>query len=944
MLPELREALDVQIRDYQLLHDSMALPPGKPQAIRNLCISAFEARKEALEAANKFWEDEYSDCTFLSAALKNGWLVSDINWLLSLNAAVRSYQEKWQNRIDGDKIIQQIMNTKADTMEKRWEFLKNIQGYIEFCEPKTDELKELDKNFEGQFGSKVIYATEYPEDKFFDGFPIVDNAVAQATYRKILLDKDKAIALKEERKRQAREKSDYVFRELNNMEEVDYGTFYIPNDGQLHNDIKKSNREVIKQIFGEEVYDEIDDMHKGTLKERTVPLIHSIGTKNQKKGHDVLEMEFAGSGAQDVLKFHKNRKGIIDTHFLTPEEQDERYGKKVQKGKDKFFDYIRTSEKTIKTEDGRDVEKKRYFFAGATPNWGLVAGLFNLGDNSIESTRAYARNFASEFISKHFEKWLSGDEIPHDIDISIEGHSRGAVAAGQAVKLIHEWVKKYCETHEDAKDFMKYIHYDLRLQDPVPGFLTNLRLGSCNLRDIPNLNTTVICSMAQDHTDMLFPLQHVKGARKIVLTTTDHLMDIWKEDKSQMGIIGDGSNHRQGYYDAETGEMYRGSGMSEMPDGVYISDEKHNLVRVTSYSQLSKIFGTLYGNVSPQRTRSNNIHYMVRDWFVENDLEMSFVDSKEREEATAKNMITEERIIESTNKRIKPVREQVMRLKEMRDMDASKEDLIAEQKKMIKLCKAYMKKTSIPASGDSEYRMDLVSDLLTFTMRETNQLEKELTAEKGIERDNTLDERIAKHREKMMNKDGFVSRKLYDEKLRLKKEEGILSLAKGTATICDAKLKELAKTRIGKSTSSEYDAMVKALKEGKKLGEGSTVKEIIDFHKKLAKVCDKYDSTHDRLIGPRTDDGKTRLNIARELSKRGKDVGKEIEEKAIYFGDKNVPIGDRIIKRKETVQVLDEKYKTDTAEYKENRKKIVETAKKNIEKKNEEKKKKPKTL
>lgn len=290
-----------------------------------------------------------------------------------------------------------------------------------------------------------------------------------------------------------------------------------------------------------------------------------------------------------------------------------------------------------RSDGEKSFQKLRYTIAGPTPGEYYGAGLFNLGEYSIENTKMYARRFAKEFLEPHFRAWLSGSEEPHEIHISLEGHSRGAVAAGQAVKKIHGWISAYAEANPQLKPYLDRIKFDLRLYDPVPWAVTDWHLKSCKLRNILNLNTTVVCSMAQNHTDFLFPLQHVKGARKLILTTQDHFMDFPRKDVTQTESFADGKDHRLGYYDPETGEMYRGSGLSEMPDGIYISDEKNRVVRITSYSQLTRLFGSVYGAESPQRIRGKYIHHMVRDWFVEHDLEMSFPDKRTREAETIRN-------------------------------------------------------------------------------------------------------------------------------------------------------------------------------------------------------------------------------------------------------------------------------------------------------------------
>ncbi|SEP84252.1 hypothetical protein SAMN02910369_00715 [Lachnospiraceae bacterium NE2001] len=962
--PTLNILLNTTVSDYNMLLENKAMPPHVPTKLKNVCISAIDARIDAMTADNLMLLDEYDECTLLSNALKNGWTVSDIPMLRNLHEAVRTLPEG-KDKNDGKKLLDQIMTFKANTLESRFEMLKLADNYLFYAETKTEDVEKAYKSVKECYTDRIVYANEYPDDSNFDKFSTkeseLENDYVQSKYRSVVKQKDKFVALMDERNRRAREKEDYVFEELNPMEDDPRNLRFVPNDGQYHNGIKKSTRDAIQEVFGEEVYDEIDDMRRGTYEERKVPLIHSMGTKWQKQGADVLEMEFAGSGCEDVLKDYKGRFGEIDDRFRTPEEVDKFYGKKVKKNSKEYYDYIRIHEKTIKGANGQDVEKKKYYIAGATPDLWLIGGLFNMGEYSIESTRSHAKRFAKDFLEKHFKEWINGNEKPHDIHISLTGHSRGAVAAGESIKMIHDWIKEYMDAHSEAGDLTKYIHYDLKLIDPVPGLITNFRLGSCDLRNIPNLNTTVVCSMAQDHYDLLFPLQQVKGAKKLILTVNDHMMDLREEDKTQLNTFGDGKKHAKGYYDVETGEMYRGSGIGEMPDGVYISDEKHNLLRISSYSQVGKLFKSVYDDVTPQLIRCRNIHRMARDWFVENHLEMSFTNSKERVEAAEQNQNVMDRILNSPNKRLAPVKAEIRRLMLLKEEQtlqenpaeeglenqgpqkdiakenqkqqriSSKEDLIARNKKIIEVCRAYMKKTKVPASGDSEYRVGLVSDLLTYTMKENNTLEKELAVERGEVKETPLDDKIQAHQERMEKKPGFLSRKLYEERQRLRKEEGLINKAKETAAKCKEQLKILEKTRVNKITSDEYDAFKETLEEGAKLGESSTVKEMIDFYKKLTKVSDEYVMTHDAILGPLTGDGRSRLNSAKDFSKYAKQSGSTVEEESRRYGDKDIPLNARVASRRENVTEMTAKVEAENNAFKEAEAKKVNDAKQKVE-------------
>lgn len=210
-------------------------------------------------------------------------------------------------------------------------------------------------------------------------------------------------------------------------------------------DLPKTAKQAVCEVLGSEIYDEIDEMHRGEVKDRRVKIHHSLGTKHQKQGEDVLELEFAGSGGKDTLKKHKDHDGdIVESRFASQEEAEAFYGKKALKpnGKD-YFDYIRYKEKTMTLPDGSTSAKTRYSFAGPTPDLKYWPGIPNVGEYSVENTRENARYYAAQFIAPRFEKWLKGEKEPKRIRIDLSGHSRGAVTAGQTAKLIDAWITEY---------------------------------------------------------------------------------------------------------------------------------------------------------------------------------------------------------------------------------------------------------------------------------------------------------------------------------------------------------------------------------------------------------------------------------------------------------------------------------------------------------------------
>ncbi|MCR5623866.1 MAG: hypothetical protein K6G11_01330 [Lachnospiraceae bacterium] len=875
-----------------------ALPPLAITQSKNMCKSVLGARYEALSSKDPYdlsvdEKNELKECTFLGNALDRGWLVSDLPFLLGIHQGINSVPAG-KVKLDGLKLLEQIETVDINRVSERYNMLNMLSSYFNLNEPNNIVFRNAATTMQNVVVNKNIYASEFPNDNSVYHNYLWDDNMAISNYSSIV--NNKYVALMNENKANVRDKKEYVIDEYNEVYEQQVKMAgFMPHDGQKHNKITKNNSTIINEVFGDRVYDEINEMKRGSLKERTVPLHHADGTKWQKMGEEVLELDFAGSQAKDVINLHKGHDGRMNTEGMNQEEINNVYGKEAQKRNGKKLKYIRYKERTLNVND-KSVNKTRYTFSGPTPDWWWIPGVFNLGEYSIENSRNHAKNIAEDYLTPRFEKWIRGEEQPHPIHVSLSGHSRGAVTAGEAIKKISKWVDKYTKEHPDANiNFKDFIQYDLRLKDPVPGIITDLRLGKNDLRKIPNLNATMICSMAQEHTDMVFPLQYVRGAKKVILTTTEHMMDLNDIDESQKTTLGDGASHRAAYFDAETGEMYRGSGINQIPDGVYISDENKNLVRITSYSQLDKITNKLYDNTSPQKTRNANIHKMVRDWFVENHLEMSFPDEITRSEEKEMNNHVQDRILNSPNKRLASVKEEIRTLRNLQSRNANKDQIIQQNKKIIDKCREYMKKTRIPTSGDSAYRINLVGDMLAFTMKENNQLEKELSIARNENKEFALDNKIAAYKNRLDQKNGYLGRKKSNEANRKRKDEQLINITKNIAAVCNKYLKSLNNTFINQKNTYIYEDFHDVLEEGSKLDDTVSINELTDFFKRLTKYSDEYVLRHTAVFKPISKGGQIRLDAAQKLAEKSKILGESIEVAAKGLTNRDMPLNKKLM-------------------------------------------------
>ncbi|MBE5923635.1 MAG: hypothetical protein E7271_04090 [Lachnospiraceae bacterium] len=882
LVESMSKVLDRIYEEYRNEREIGSLSYDRVDKYREICGDILTGRMNALSDLGEMEGAEYAQCSFMKKILDNGWPPGDLAFFTKFYEGLQTLPQG-QDRDKGFELLSRFEESKADSFDKRGTLIADMAGYIV---PVMHNHQEISNNMLNDMNSlmnaKVSY-TEYPDDNMleeafakdgtFNPQMLVWNMVDLDIRKALLVSRDNHLKRSEDERQKIRDKNDYTMAELTDdaLENIQF------NFGQKKMGIVKTNRQAIKEVFGEEIYDDIDEAHKGTKEERTITIHHAKGNRQFRAGADVLEFDLAGSGFDEARKEYRGQHGNRNVFNVSKEELDRsiqvQYGDRAKDINGNTFEKIRVKDKKVKVGD-KTFTKKRYTISGP--------GGLNVGKHSIENNRVYVRDFAKSHIEPLLQKWARGEEEPHDIQINITGHSRGSVASAESIIYINNWMKDYAKKHPECQQFMSRVKFDMLVRDPVPGFGTSIRFGSRDLRDIPNLNATVFCTMGQEWPDFAFPLEKIRGAKRIVIGTTEHGMDLSRIDLSQMNKKDDGLSHQAGFYDAENGEYYRGSGIAEMPEGIYIADDRNNLVRITNYSQIGKIVSAVHEGASKgiQTGRVGVIHEMVRDWFVDNTLSISYQSETERYTAQDKGKDAMDKIMKSDVSRLKPVKKEIEKLDKLMSSGASKEEIMEANSNLIKVCKAYVGKTKVPCTGDSEYRMNLVSDVLTFTERENNYLERGLDKKKDMTREGSLDRQIAR------------------ENKRLANDKDIKAMMNDAADACKKSIEALSQTRKGNSNSVEYEQFINALKVGSTLSQNSSIEDYTRIMNNIKNVSDNYVKTHEGLlIGPVSDDGKTRLKYAQLLSTYSYKNIKVMSEKARTVGDKSASI-DRVIEKR----------------------------------------------
>lgn len=423
------------------------------------------------------------------------------------------------------------------------------------------------------------------------------------------------------------------------------------------------------------VYDRIDDIRQADrVDQRAVELHHSRGAQYLENGAKVLEFDIAGSGFKQFRAMHKGFHGkyMVNEHgekevfkkqikatFLNRvfswipgvrsvkevEEENRRREQMAYELVNKYhlgeFSSVKEANKLLKEAQQRaideqygqrqtignkrmehvrkkvseDQRKTRITMAGPLAVWGGS----NSGDYSIENLRKYMLDMGKDYLERIFRGWQEpGDE--HDINLIMRGHSRGGVAVAEGAMMIKHWVRTY---------YPQYLHrvkFDLIQFDPVPGFGSYSEHASVNhsgqevierdgVQMEPlgeNAETTVLYSMHTEHSFFFTP-QVIKGAKRVILTPFKHSLDLGTADRTQERA------HRRGFTDANTGAVYRSSGINDLERGVYMVNEQNVIVKMDNYQQVERIVNQYVENAKQQGERHRIMLEVARTWFENNN-------------------------------------------------------------------------------------------------------------------------------------------------------------------------------------------------------------------------------------------------------------------------------------------------------------------------------------
>lgn len=405
-------------------------------------------------------------------------------------------------------------------------------------------------------------------------------------------------------------------------------------DRLYESDSKKNDA---KQVSEKTVSDKSEvgksDAEK-TVSQKTV-VIPEKTEKTAKENKDAVSAHSEKLDAAKANDRNVQNAEISEAKTKSEELIENRYGRhsELEGLKDKKYIYVK--DRTVHRDDGTKVYRKRYSMPGSQASilgvdrWN---GARNRGEYSIQKVSEYMLTAAQKYLVQIFDEWdknqnrVKKEEDVAPITISIKGHSRGGVSAAHGAMMIQDWINK------NYRRYQGQVKFNLVQLDPVAGFgsdhgaKSKINLVDEQRQDIrdelrdrdmsllgKSAETTVVYSLHTDHR-IFFSPQSVDGAKRIILTTAHHGVNLDAVDESQKAY-GDKKAHREGYLDLASGEMYRGSGLNELPEGIYIADENNCLVKLPSLEAGRSIISEVLKNTSGQKERHNRIDAVMENWF-----------------------------------------------------------------------------------------------------------------------------------------------------------------------------------------------------------------------------------------------------------------------------------------------------------------------------------------
>ena len=421
-----------------------------------------------------------------------------------------------------------------------------------------------------------------------------------------------------------------------------------PDDIENYNNVKEDVVKTIRHFMGDEVYDKWEEKYKKNSENMEInsTVIANAGTLYMGEGLNVLQFHAGGTGQAMPSKLEKGLYGLdeaslnmhgtirigtgentktfqIDSHMI----YDLIYGEKIADG-------VRYQSTSFKETGAKKVE---YNLSGP--------GMFNTSDGedslTTDSIERNILNYGRDYIAKEYEIYQNNKDSYKGCVIMLQGFSRGAVGISMGTTALRKYIN---DTYGNDEEFLDKVHFDMILNDPIPGNMMTSKYEKMDIRSkeffaneqhpnhfkvfnnksrghkyaplTKNDQSTVFYSLNSGHNILPFEPEEVRGAKRIILKTHEHVTmenNISMEDKK----------HREAYTDAKTGKLYRESGISFLPEGIYIVDENNVLIDLKNTENATTILRRLlYGDVNKKNTgyftedpRHQSLFKMIREHY-----------------------------------------------------------------------------------------------------------------------------------------------------------------------------------------------------------------------------------------------------------------------------------------------------------------------------------------
>ena len=331
---------------------------------------------------------------------------------------------------------------------------------------------------------------------------------------------------------------------------------------------------------------------------------------------------------------------------------------------------------------------------------------------------------------------------------------------------------------------------------------------------------------------------------------------------------------KDGYMDEATGKYYDANDLSKLPKGIYFAQDDI-LFRVTGLSQLDDLLAyALAGNNKGQAQMAERIRRNAKQYFIDQPLELSYKNEKERDLVISQTLYAQERLLASDSVKygMPELQKNIQAYQTAKQKGDDPAEIAKREETLIQSLRQYMENVPERIGRTTGKNLESACDLLCGLQRERNFRKKNSTfesANKPAGSGYLYEMEDCQRVQAMVEMNAVSLRQLIPETERI------------------GHLKE--------HNSKAYVRMVRALKECAALTTENSIHDMNGAYMELRQAATEFGkelgwNAMDALAKCKNDDERKMVATVQKLSRMGRSMSEELKETSKMIENKTASL------------------------------------------------------